>query len=183
MTSILGALTSVTQLFTFLQDTVNQLLKASGHTEKVYDVNREIFNLHQWYTSNKSCPNDDAFQHVQTAQGDLQSNQGVRSDFFTNVDMLSPNLQKKDIIEGKDINLATLLNPLYDCPTKYLVVANGIEVSVTGKHDKNLYHSWKITRSFPRTHVRTYYSFLIDFLIRPKYFLRSAFDNKMLMIM
>jgi hypothetical protein len=74
--------------------------------------------------------------------------------------MLSPNLQKKDTIEGKDINLATPLNPLYDCPTKHLVVANGIEVSVTGKHDRNLYHAWKITRSFPRTHVRTYYSFL-----------------------
>ena len=41
MTSILGALTSVTQGFTGLQDTVNQLLKISGHTEKVYDVNRE----------------------------------------------------------------------------------------------------------------------------------------------
>jgi hypothetical protein len=41
MTSILGALTSVTQGFTGLQDTVNQLLKISGHTEKVYDVNRD----------------------------------------------------------------------------------------------------------------------------------------------
>jgi hypothetical protein len=67
--------------------------------------------------------------------------------------------KKKDNIEGKDINLATLLIPLYDCPTKHLVVANGIEVNVTGKPDKNLYHSWKIIRSFPRTYVRTYYSF------------------------
>ena len=41
MTSVLGALTPVTQGFTGLQDTVNQLLKISGHTEKVYDVNRE----------------------------------------------------------------------------------------------------------------------------------------------
>ena len=52
MTSILGALTSVTQCFTDLQDNVNQLLKTSGHTEKVYDVNREQFNLHQWYAFN-----------------------------------------------------------------------------------------------------------------------------------
>jgi hypothetical protein len=137
MTSILGALTSVTQCFTDLQDNVNQLLKTSGHTEKVYDVNREQFNLHQWYAFNKSCPNDNAFQHVQTAQGDLQSNQGVRSDSFTNVDIILPNLQK-DILEGKDIHLATLLIPFFDCPTKYSVVANGIEVNITRKPDIRL---------------------------------------------
>ena len=44
MTSILGALTSVTQCFTGIQDTVNQLLKMSGHTEEVYDVNRIIYS-------------------------------------------------------------------------------------------------------------------------------------------
>ena len=112
-------------------------MKSSGHTEKVYDVNREQFNLHQWYAFNKSCPNDNAFQHVQTAQGDHQSNQGIRSDSFIHVDIISPNLQK-DILEGKDINLATLLIPFYDCPTKYSVVANGIEVNVTGKPDIRL---------------------------------------------
>jgi hypothetical protein len=47
-----------------------------------------IFNLHQWYASNKSCPNDNAFQDVQTAPGDLQSNQGVRSDSFPIVNVL-----------------------------------------------------------------------------------------------
>ena len=56
---------------------------------------------------------------------------------FTNVDIISPNLQK-DILEGKDINLATLLIPFYDCPTKHSVVANGIEVNVTGKPDIRL---------------------------------------------
>ena len=56
---------------------------------------------------------------------------------FTNVDIISPNLQK-DILEGKDINLATLLIPFYDCPTKYSVVPNGIEVNVTGKSDIRL---------------------------------------------
>ena len=55
------ALILVTQCFTGLQDTVNQLLKTSGHTEKVYDENKEKFNLYQWYASNKSCPNDNAF--------------------------------------------------------------------------------------------------------------------------
>ena len=136
MTSILGTLTSVTQCFTGLQDTVNQLLKTSGHTEKVYDVSREKFNLHQWY-NNKSCPNDNAFQDVQTAQGDLQSNQGVRSDSFTNVDIILPNLQKY-ILEGKDIHLATLLISFFDCPTKHSVVANGIEVNITRKPDIRL---------------------------------------------
>ena len=56
---------------------------------------------------------------------------------FTNVDIISLNLLK-DILEGKDINLATLLIPFYDCPTKYSVVANGIEVNVTGKPDIRL---------------------------------------------
>jgi hypothetical protein len=56
---------------------------------------------------------------------------------FTNVDIISPNLQK-DILEGKDINLATLLIPFNHCPTKYSSVANGIEVNVTGKPDIRL---------------------------------------------
>ena len=74
---------------------------------------------------------------MQRVQGDLQSNQGVRSDSFINVDIISPILQK-DILDGKDINLATLLIPFYDCPTKHSVVANGIEVNVTGKPDIRL---------------------------------------------
>ena len=47
-------------------------------------------------------------------------------------------IYKKDILEGKDINLATLLIPFYDCPTKYSVDANGIEDNVTGKPDIRL---------------------------------------------
>ena len=74
---------------------------------------------------------------MQTAQGDHQSNQGIRSDSFIHVDIISPNLQK-DILEGKDINLATLLIPFYNCPTEHSVVPNGIEVNVTGKSDIRL---------------------------------------------
>jgi hypothetical protein len=48
---------------------------------------------------------------------------GVRSDSFTNVGIFSPNIQR-NIIAGKDINLATLLMPNYEAPQTHSVTAD-----------------------------------------------------------
>jgi hypothetical protein len=53
--------------------------------------------------------------------------QGVRSDSYTNVDIVSPHLQKQ-IIEGKDINLASLLMHNYECPQKRSISTESLEV-------------------------------------------------------
>ena len=98
MNTILGAWTSATQCFSNLQETVTQLLKSQQKEKQLYDVNG--FNLQQWYSNTPAIPNPQPPENTVY--------QGVRSDSYTNVDIVSPNLQKQ-IIEGKDINLASLL--------------------------------------------------------------------------
>ena len=98
MNTILGALTSVTQCFSNLQETVTQLLKSQQKEKQLYDVNG--FNLQQWYSNTPAIPNPQPLENT--------IYHGVRSDPYTNVDIVLPNLQKQ-IIGGKDINLASLL--------------------------------------------------------------------------
>ena len=62
---------------------------------------------------------------------------GVRSDSFTNIDIVSPSLQCQ-IIEGKDVNLASLLIPNYECPKSLTAIADNIEVNIPGKPDIRL---------------------------------------------
>ena len=62
---------------------------------------------------------------------------GVRSDSFTNIDIVSPSLQRQ-IIEGKDVNLASLLIPNYECPKSHTAIADNIEVNLPGKPDIRL---------------------------------------------
>ena len=62
---------------------------------------------------------------------------GVRSDSFTNIDIVSPSLQRQ-IIEGKDVNLTSLLIPNYECPKSYTAIADNIEVNIPGKPDIRL---------------------------------------------
>ena len=71
------------------------------------------------------------------AASTLLGTQGIRSDSFTNVDIISPNIQKQ-IIEGKDINLASLLIPNYECPQNNTILANGLELNVSGRPDPRL---------------------------------------------
>ncbi|CAG2204573.1 unnamed protein product [Mytilus edulis] len=62
---------------------------------------------------------------------------GVRSDEYSNVDIISPSIQKQ-IIDGKDVNLASLLIPNYETPQIHSVAANGLELNISGKPDPRL---------------------------------------------
>jgi hypothetical protein len=76
MNTILGALTSATQCFSNLQETVTQLLKSQQKEKQLYDVNE--FNLQQWYSNTPAIPNPQPLENTVY--------QGVRSDSYTNVD-------------------------------------------------------------------------------------------------
>jgi hypothetical protein len=134
MNTILGALTSVTQCFSNLQETVTQLLKSQQKEKQLYDVNG--FNLQQWYSNTPVIPNPQPPENTVY--------QGVRSDSYTNVDIVSPNLQKQ-IIEGKDINLASLLMHNYECPQKRSISTESLEVQLSGKPDPRLNRSLSIS--------------------------------------
>ncbi|CAG2204546.1 unnamed protein product [Mytilus edulis] len=47
-------------------------------------------------------------------------------------------LFKKQIIDGKDVNLASLLIPNYETPQIHSVAANGLELNISGKPDPRL---------------------------------------------
>ena len=132
MNTILGVLTSVTQCFSNLQETVKQLLKSQQKEKQLYDVNG--FNLQQWYSNTTAIPNPQPPENTVY--------QGVRSDSYTNVnvDIVSPHLQKQ-IIEGKDINLASLLIHNYECPQKRSTSTESLEVQLSGKPDPRLNRS------------------------------------------
>ena len=75
MNTTLGALTSATQCFSNLQETVTQLLKSQQKEKQLYDVNG--FNLQQWYPT---IPNPQPLENTVF--------QGVRSDSYSNVDIV-----------------------------------------------------------------------------------------------
>lgn len=127
MTMMMTAFNTVSKCVVGLQDTVNSLVK-----EKTNDANRN-FSLHQWYSgSNETTP---------SAQQDSLDNgfnrAGIRSDDFPNVDIVSGSIQKQ-IIQGKDVNLASLLIPKFESPQSHSVTSDGIEFNVTGKPDPRL---------------------------------------------
>jgi hypothetical protein len=134
MNTILGALTSVTQCFSNLQETVTQLLKSQQKEKQLYHVNG--FNLQQWYSNTPAIPNPQPLENTVY--------QCVRSDSYSNVDIVSPNLQKQ-IIEGKDINLASLLMHNYECPQKRSISTESLEVQLSGKPDTRLNRSLSIS--------------------------------------
>ena len=134
MNTILGALTSVTQCFSNLQETVTQLLKSQQKEKQLYDVNG--FNLQQWYSNTPAIPNPQPPENTVY--------EGVRSDSYSNVDIVSPHLQKQ-IIEGKDINLASLLINNYECHQKRSISTESLEVQLSGKPDPRLNRSLSIS--------------------------------------
>ncbi|VDI03019.1 Hypothetical predicted protein [Mytilus galloprovincialis] len=110
------------------------------------------FNLQQWYnhagignrseTSNRgnnTVLHGNTQEHASFISGPQVGNVscGVRSDEYSNVDIISPSIQKQ-IIDGKDVNLASLLIPNYETPQIHSVAANGLELNISGKPDPRL---------------------------------------------
>lgn len=129
MATLLSTLNNVTQCFSSLQDTVRQL--TAEKTEK-----RQNFGLGNWYSSN-GAEATFTTRESQNFQNTVNNSAGIRSDSITNVDIVSPSLQRQ-ITEGKDVNLSSLLIPNYDCPQNHTVVTDNIEFNVVGKPDPRL---------------------------------------------
>ncbi|CAC5419421.1 unnamed protein product [Mytilus coruscus] len=149
--------TMLAHCFSGFQQSLNQF---NHNLNKGTNTDYSGFSLQQWYKAQSSTTNHmDQVPNVPMFQTGLQQDsiypsstiqqldarasstqhgfQGVRSDSFSNVDIISPTLQKQ-IIEGKDINLASLLIPKYECPQTNNILANGIELYVSGKPDPRL---------------------------------------------
>ena len=149
------------QCFSGMQQSVNTSI-----SDRIHKGNSD-FDLEQWYSHrnvndarvvNKNASarvsysppetdlftNSSALPFAKQAGTDIQNaSRGVRSDSFTNVDIVSPNIQR-NIIAGKDINLATLLMPNYEAPQTHSVTADEIKVNLSNKPDPRLNKSLTI---------------------------------------
>ena len=134
---------------------------------KAADINRPngvtgSFDLAQWYSDRNSTvapisvsaqidrdirtgggviPTGNTFDNLPSLNAPVRSSEeyfkGFRSDDFTNVDIVSQNLQRS-IIEGKDVNLASLLIPNFEAPQATNVTTGGFQVSLESKPDPRL---------------------------------------------
>ncbi|CAG2198720.1 unnamed protein product [Mytilus edulis] len=125
---LVAAFNTMSQCVNGLQKSVDTLM-----TEKLYD-NSKPYNLHQWYNSSNTAP---PLQNTPDALHHGLNRTGVRSDDFPNVDIVSTGLQKQ-IIQGKDINLASLLIPSFESPQSHTILADGMEINVGNKPDPRL---------------------------------------------
>ena len=69
----------------------------------------------------------------------------MRSNSYSNIDIILPSLERQ-IIEGKDVNLASLLIPNYEYPQTYTITTNSLEVNVPGKPDVRLIRALTIQK-------------------------------------
>ena len=148
---VLNAVASLAKSYSGLQDTVNQLLK-STQTQKIYDTGREGFTLQQWYSSDvvnsASVTNFPVSEDcTATANQNPEISQGVRSDSYSNIDIISPSLERQ-ILEGNDANLDSLLIPNYECPQTHTITTNRLEVNVPGKPDVRLNRAFNNSRIY-----------------------------------
>ncbi|CAG2245618.1 TMC [Mytilus edulis] len=141
---------NIAQCFEGLQETFKQLIYRDNCT---HDTGRDReFNLQQWYNhagignrseisnrGNNTVLHGNTQEHASFISGPQVGNVscGVRSDEYSNVDIISPSIQKQ-IIDGKDVNLASLLIPNYETPQIHSVAANGLELNISGKPDPRL---------------------------------------------
>ena len=141
---------NIAQCFAGLQETFKQLIYRDNYT---HDTGRDReFNLQQWYNhagignrseisnrGNNTVLHGNTQEHASFISGPQVGNVscGVRSDEYSNVDIISPSIQKQ-IIDGKDVNLASLLIPNYETPQVHSVAANGLELNISGKPDPRL---------------------------------------------
>ncbi|CAG2232418.1 unnamed protein product [Mytilus edulis] len=113
-----NAFVSMSQCFTGLQSTVTQLLLRNPG-EKQQNTIKDGFNLQHWYNQSTTVDNYTASHSgIKENCVSVDTNKGARLDDFTGIDIVSSSLQRQ-IIDGKDVNIAALLIPNYECPQSY----------------------------------------------------------------
>ncbi|XP_071142855.1 uncharacterized protein [Mytilus edulis] len=99
---------------------------------------KDGFTLQHWYNQSTTVDNYTASHSgIQENCVSVDTNKGARSDDFTGIYIVSSSLQRQ-IIDGKDVNIAALLIPNYECPQSHTVIADSIEVNLPGKPDIRL---------------------------------------------
>ena len=131
--SSLGMITAMQSTICSLQSTVNQLL-----TEKSTKIGQSTPNMLEKYYGKET---------LQTPATTTASQFGVAADSLPHVDVISETL-KRNILEGKFINLACLLIPDFEPPNLTTNEASGLEFLRQGRRDHRLDRSLSITQFF-----------------------------------
>ena len=131
--SSLGMITAMQGTICSLQSTVTQLL-----TEKSTKSGQSTPNMLEKYYGKETA---------QTPAKTTASQFGVAADSLLHVDVISETL-KRNIIEGKFINLASLLIPDFEPPNLTTNEASGLEFLRQGRRDHRLDRSLSITQFF-----------------------------------
>ncbi|CAG2246884.1 unnamed protein product [Mytilus edulis] len=125
-----NAFVAMSQCFTGLQSTVTQLLFRNPG-EKQQNTIKDGFTLQHWYKQSSIVDNyTTSHSGIQGNCVSVDTNKEARSDEFTGKDIVSSSLQRQ-IIDGKDVNIAALLIPNYECPQSHTVIADSIEVNLS----------------------------------------------------
>ncbi|CAG2220834.1 unnamed protein product [Mytilus edulis] len=116
---------NIAQCFAGLQETFKQLIYRDNYT---HDTGRDReFNLQQWYN------------HAGIGNRSETSNRGNNTVLHGNTQEHASFISgPQQIIDGKDVNLASLLIPNYETPQVHSVAANGLELNISGKPDPRL---------------------------------------------
>ena len=133
-TNILGVVSGVQTAVLSLQQTVNQLLQNKSSPQSSSNMLAKIYESQ----GTGSSPG---------ATGTLVQQNGVGADDLPHIDVVSENL-KKQIREGKYVNLACLLIPDFDAPNFTTNELSGLELVRQSRRDHRLDRVLSISQFF-----------------------------------
>ncbi|CAC5417914.1 unnamed protein product [Mytilus coruscus] len=103
--------------------------------EKQQNTIKDEFTLQNWCNQSSTVDNATiSYSGIQENCVFIDINKEARFDDFNNIEFVSSSLQRQ-IIDGKDVNIAALLIPNYECPQSHTEIADSIDVNLPGKPD------------------------------------------------
>ncbi|CAG2229400.1 unnamed protein product [Mytilus edulis] len=127
-----AAFTSATETLS----NIAKLLLKTSNTENVTEKEVTTPTLESAIRCSNSRPTDSAPEATSTGKV-------YYAEDLPKMDFVAPSI-KKQIIEGRDINLATLLAPKYDIPQNQTMQSRGFTVELSSKKDVRLDHNLSI---------------------------------------
>ncbi|CAG2202315.1 unnamed protein product [Mytilus edulis] len=127
-----AAFTSATETLS----NIAKLMLKTSNTENVTEKEATTPTLESAIRCSNSRPTDSAAEATSTGKV-------YYAEDLPKMDFVAPSI-KKQIIEGRDINLATLLAPKYDIPQNQTMQSRGFTVELSSKKDVRLDHNLSI---------------------------------------
>ena len=173
-TSTAGIIAQMAANLASLQQTVNKFIASPPQSAEVatpttYTLS-DVYNAQSAHsslgTSAAVLPTlPFPVQQLQQQSVNTVPSQGVSMESLPRMELVSPTIQKT-IIEGKDVNLASLLIPHYDLPQSKTLSSDGVQLTLTAPRDPRLDRALTIeefltafgkyrrivTRAFPHRH-------------------------------